>query len=413
MITTGTFIIRPTGQDSLSGTGFSLGGGASNSVQAVHDIDSFFIEMLAINSNKSGQIRYNFTGASIYLDGSSTPISFQSLPSGWTPLTATLVVDGAPGGNTDINSTAGSPSVTTTISNVYLQFDSLTEKLFTVSASYGGSGNPVNNDIPQPYNFIFPYALSAINLINNGCGIRWNLIASGANNIAITGIDRLYIQGTYQILAFQFQLSSSSNPSSNRVFKGTKITISSASGGLTHLLKTGPYSGVSISWIDSSGVLHTYNVLQADIIEETDFIIIFYLFINVIFTDLPSNGTNITIGVTGDGTQFSGSIAVGSPFVFIADGSGIYVITPNKRNDTLYQHIDSSYVDTYGFFELEDEILDTNVINPNAFGLQGLFEDDPIYNDIATVPLTNSISIGATMDVSIPDPFIKTGFLGS
>jgi hypothetical protein len=63
---------------------------------------------------------------------------------------------------------------------------------------------------------------------------------------------------------------------------------------------------------------------------------------------------------TGNGIQFSGDITLGSYTILVADASGIYTIVPGKTDDTLYK----------------------------------------------------SARDGTTFDVKIPDPFIKTGFIG-
>lgn len=63
----------------------------------------------------------------------------------------------------------------------------------------------------------------------------------------------------------------------------------------------------------------------------------------------------------GDGTQFTGSLSLGSYVVLSATGSGIYTIVVGKSNDTIYDN------------------------------------DNP----------------GETIDNPIPDPFAKTGFIGS
>lgn len=71
-----------------------------------------------------------------------------------------------------------------------------------------------------------------------------------------------------------------------------------------------------------------------------------------------NGATSIT--ATGNGVQFSGSVSLGSLTVLTTNGSGIYVLTPGATHDTLY----------------------------------------------------SSLRDGTTRNVKIPNPFIKTGFIG-
>lgn len=75
--------------------------------------------------------------------------------------------------------------------------------------------------------------------------------------------------------------------------------------------------------------------------------------------DFPNEGDMELVAI-GNGTQFSGSIALAAYTILVTNGSGIYVLSLGKTNDTLY----------------------------------------------------SSERDGTTVDVKIPDPFAKTGFVG-
>lgn len=385
---TGTFIIRPTHQDSLTpGSGFIVNG--IDSVEAVFADDADSIEGFAIGAPaKSGQVRYNFVGLSIYLDGSLIPTSFQNLPSGWTPTSATLTADGA---NTFVESGV-LPSNTAAI---YLQYDTFSEKIFT--------GN--NSHTDGPFSYILPSPIpSALDLINNGCGVRW--ILGSVGGVADFFINRLFISGTYVINQFTFTLS---NDGGN-IFPNSRVTITSPDGGLTNLLQNG---GVDITWIDpSNGGFHTFSIPLADFVSITPTRVILIIFHNVPVPTLPPPGTRVHVTIPGNGTQFSGSITVGT-FILIADASGIYTIIKDKRNDTLYNHISIIIPSVFNIFELEDEIFDISIMNPVLLVKQGLPEEESIENDLAFVPFIVNNFITPVTDVNIPDPFIKTAMIGS
>jgi len=389
----GSYIIRPTNQDSFNGIGNPFVG--TNSVEAVHDDDADYIDISTTSGSR--QIRYNFSGASIYLDGSITPTSFQNLPSGWTPLSATLIADGS---GTLIQALAGTPGFGPTIANMYLQFDTFSEKLFTITAPFDSIIHTLNG----PFNYSLSSVPSALDLINNGCGVRIGSIVVSANHIAETIINRLYISGTYGINQFSFTLSDNGSA----IFPNNNVTITSPDGGLNNLY---PNGGVSLTWRNpNNGGFYTYYILLLHFKLLTPNIITFPVFHDVPPYNLPPPGTPVNVVVTGNGVQFSGSIAVGS-FILITNGSGIYQITKDKRNDTIYDRLGNQIINVYNTFELEDEEIEEPIINKNLVATQGLPEDEELYNDVAFVNFNNIIPI--TVNVKIPDPFVKGGFIGS
>ncbi len=134
--------------------------------------------------------------------------------------------------------------------------------------------------------------------------------------------------GTYQIVGVSWTLEND----------GTLVTPGTT---VIHLIAPGDSGGVgldfthvsqfTLEYINSSGVLQTINIPGGSVVSTSSSASI----------TIPSTGGDtpaiINIGATGDGTQFSGSIALGEMLtIFFTDGSGIYRLVEDKTNDTLY-----------------------------------------------------------------------------
>ena len=154
-VTVGTKTVQETHEEVSVGTSDAdlitglLGNGSTAILGYGADVNS--------NTAVSGVLRFGFdqTTAIIKLDGNPA-ISFNSLPAGFTPSTATLsVTSGA---------TTGYDGVHTTFNNLlYLQLDVGTES--TAFLPDNGSTTPA----------VFSYAVvpSMLNIILNGFGFRW------------------------------------------------------------------------------------------------------------------------------------------------------------------------------------------------------------------------------------------------
>lgn len=136
----------------------------------------------------------------------------------------------------------------------------------------------------------------------------------------------------------------------NPVAAGDTIVINSPGGNNPDL--TG-VTELTLQYTDDDGVLQQVTIPTSDFVIWTSSQITFVLPLSV-FNHFVGN-------VTLSGTLFSGTTTIGTLSVLIADASGIYVLTPGKVSDTLY--VDSPTDDT-------------------------------------------------TAEVKIPNPFIKTGFIG-
>jgi len=181
-------------------------------------------------------------------------------------------------------------------------------------------------------------------------------MTSAANNAAATGCGSLpyasavdsitgfYLTGTYALENFQFNLNNSSQPVESNV---TQVTITSDPDDPDHLKldQLDPTTPIQVDGTD---------VPLINIISQSEFELVFVIF----FTGTPQV---VTVSVTGNGTQFSGSVTLGKlETIYFLNAPGIYFLDSSATADVLY---------------------DTDN--------------------------------GGTIEVAIPDPFGKTGFIGN
>lgn len=251
------------------------------------------------------RLHFDTLGSSISLDGSA-PISFNSLPAGFVATSA------------KIQAVLINEVVTGNIVTAFLQKDASTED----SGHILSPG--VVSTIQFPYNFgSFPVPIM-LDIVSNGCGIRLNSDLVDPTPVVVA-LRYINIQGTYEIQSFHFSLDAI-----QPISDGDSITITSEDADME-----------KVTPLTDNGTVH--------ITSRNTHRIIF------IVTGITTR--TITFSVVS--TEFSGSVTLGTLLTILADASGIYTLTKNKINDTLYLH--------------------------------GSPED--------------------TIDVAIPNPFIKTGFI--
>jgi|SRR5579863_1023548 len=237
-------------------------------------------------------LRLGCGGTSIYLDGSTDPIALADLPKGFSPTSAEVMVNMG-----TIRQSGGT-------AHYHLQQKS------------GVIGTTDSNSFAYP-----PPTASMASIVGGGFGIDVNLLVTGGSNSCSIAFNDLRIEGIYVVLSYGATVTPS-NPAFTTV--GDIITIASV----------GPASGmdlshvsVNITYLDSSNVLQTINAAPS--IQNPQ---------QFVFT-MPNFTTavQVTVNAVGDGTQFSGSVALGILLTNnFTDGTGIYVLEPGKTNDTLY-----------------------------------------------------------------------------
>lgn len=104
----------------------------------------------------------------------------------------------------------------------------------------------------------------------------------------------------------------------------------------------GGVSDVNLFYVDVDNHIRIVNIPTTNIITRTTtsftFIIPPFLTASYLYSNkLPlKTEVPIIISVIGDGTQFSGSVNLGSLNLYVEEASGIYILTAGKTNDTLY-----------------------------------------------------------------------------
>ena len=220
--------------------------------------------------------------------------------------------------------------------------------------------------------FIYSPISSMLSILTNGIGIRIN----EAQTFSVQGgcdveFENLRIEGTYSLVKYSCTLETPPSLPAT----GTPITITSNFGlGSSGGKGTGSGSGKGIAVIDSlitplnllnaSQINITYydnnNVLQTIVVPTSSFTAWTSNIITFLLPDITGPQPKaITIVYVDNGQQFSGSLTLGQlATIYFTDGTGIYVLKVGKRTDTLY--------------------------------VQGTRQ---------------------TVEVNIPNPFIKTGFV--
>lgn len=173
-----------------------------------------------------------------------------------------------------------------------------------------------------------------------GSQVKVVITAAGGPNTCSINADYAGITGTYILWSTTFTITPSVGG------PGTTVTLNATSGNFNEI------TGIEVSYIDSntSEIIRT----TATITSQTGTQIIF-----TIPAAVPQDSLLIT-GL-GTGTLANNSVVLGSLNVIWGDGSGIYTLTPNKRNDTYYDR---------------------------------------------------SVTPSTTKDVKIPDPFGRTSYIG-
>lgn len=198
-------------------------------------------------------------------------------------------------------------------------------------------------------------ALLPVDLLADGMGLRYQSPDPSANNSKWYVLE---IEGDYDIISSSYTFDINTPEPINI---GTTVELTSNNippvepptspdvGGLLGVEE------VQLKYTDGNDVEQTITILTMDFIIWLSFRLIF-----IIPDDFDIFQGQIDIWIVGDGVIFSGSVLVGTLTLLLASASGIYRIDPNAGADTLY----------------------------------------------------NRTVDGTTIDVKIPNPFVKTGFIG-
>jgi len=362
----GTFRIAAYGVISKAGIGsYALGAGGIVGVPSDANIIvimnkfpfdiGFYISPW--NANPSGSLLLSLDPTKFYLNGSGIPVDENHLPAGFNLRTAS--VEGTGG-------IAGDPTAT-----CRLKLES------SVGTSIANGYSGALNSLAYPSDLVFTLA----GFLLTRFGLQWT-----DNNINTPLMFNAYVIGTYEIVSWTWQIASSAP-----YLPHTKLKISSG-GGVTgdpdnifsssrNPSGTGPdlkgdfssggdsgdgISSIIFSWTDSNGASQSSTVSSSDFEDWT-----FYFFWFYLPDDLPTD-TTITVTATstkfpaipvsggGTGTQFSGSVTLGTLTVLGTKASGIYRLVADKTADTLY--INSPVDNTTANFAIPDPFGKTGFI---------------------------------------------------
>lgn len=336
---TGTFIIRPTVlvsggtpiYDYASTPAFPFGGYQRNSGN-----DGSTILQWVNNSigNPAGDgivystvapfsfndtLRFSFTGTSIYLDGSGTPIAFATLPAGFTPLSASAIL------------LTGGPSISS--NNFNLQHGTLDN---------GPAGSQT-----YPYDFTFPPSM--LRIWANGIGIKLFLSSQPPPNPNNDGkdISNFRIEGTYTISSYGYSITNSPVTVGNDVIitatrKDDGIVIPSSPDGSPN----GPFDfDLSTLFIEVvnpvTGLVTEFPIPPSAVTFRSDTEFIFTLPI-----DFPFSGFFWLYAVFDDDAILPDDTVLTSRAVplglleilLYGNVSGIYRLVDGKKTDTIYRH---------------------------------------------------------------------------
>lgn len=337
------------------------------------------------------------------LDGNPVPVSFNSLPSGFTIKSGllTLTVQGG-----IINGANGILTCSYGLLTPFIQ-------------SLDGNPFGFNN-----YQIAPTGNLNALDFISNRIGLSAiiDTTYTGAPTPIATGlvVFGFAISGIYAIQSSQFSIANSDVP----IHVGDKIKVSTTPPIVIDHNDPNPPPGmlqgvqeIHFDYTDSNGVSQTVIIDQNSfstyvIVQDSN---------NLWFYLPPGFGTfagNVTITLVGDGVQFSGSVVLGILQILYEDASGIYSLMKNQTDDVLYFRdgfttdirlimlSDESYQD-----EIDEESFFNMLPYPRKILAQTNFDED-LEGDSSDFFITSVLrTIVITKDVEIPSPFIKTAFL--
>jgi hypothetical protein len=298
----GTFRARFT----LTGTS----GSAFQTAGAGDDAIHFYSQ---VGAPKTGQIQYEIQGDNVFLDGSPTGINLQSLPAGFQLINLQELTTPAASFPTGIGSCATNLGASS-VAEIQIRFGLYGPTNFVANGVTPSTIVLVDDiDFESPIDLL-SFLLADLSTVYDGVNV---VVASIADVIDIEG-EYTTFQYTYTIDPVDGSNVEPNTPDINGepANNGTLITIESDPLDPDHVL----LDELTISVTCGSIIIKT----------QTETLLEFWIPVDC------SGAGDIAIVATGNGVQFSGSVVLATLNILETDGSGIYVITPGKTNDTLY-----------------------------------------------------------------------------
>lgn len=235
------------------------------------------------------------------------------------------------------------------------------DDLYNLQQGVGVNGPDLTPTFDYDFSGIPP---SALDIYVGGIGLKVFLSVTQAqgNFTEIGPLFDLRVEGTYEINDYSWDLEVPDDP----VDTGTKIRVTSNSDDPTdpRVLDVDQITTITVTYKDSSDVWQEITVTNITLVYRRITIsnivnILEFTIPDILSIDPGDPPKTLLIRITS--TQFSGSVVLGKLItIYFVDAPGIYRLVPSKHTDTLYD-----------------------------------------------------IENGGTVDVKIPNPFAKTGFVGN
>lgn len=299
----GTYIFKATAMFTRDNNGFNWGkqgAGASypasdaNLISGITNSNPANAIYFSDVIDPGGPAKLTFTGQ-WFLDGSGTPTDFASLPSGFTVDTCTMTI-----------------RCGTLWSNAYAAG-------YTYIVTFA---NEINTPVPNVASLIAtitPVPLPDAIAVNG-------FLAFGLTKSMAVGNETYHgfiVSGDYSLFQFAYNMPQDGEDAA----VGETITITSN-------FSSDPLNSMDLTHVTLSMACG----LIVPVIQTTD------LFTFLVPESCDAAGLQ-TLTATGDGTQFSGSVPLGTLTILLTNASGIYTLVPGKRQDTYYSsHRDGSTI---------------------------------------------------------------------
>jgi hypothetical protein len=297
------------------------------------------------------------TGVLEYVAAKNTGVAIPTLTFGFDQSTAIFSLDG--GSAISYNSLPVGFTIT------YLEF------MLTLGSNFIGNIKLTFPNFTSQETFNYPPASSSVDyiLVDTPDSITANQFIGSKieftvaidtthepdNLISLLSLYSYSLVGEYSNLTFTYTIDTP-----NPIKIGHDVSVSSVGPDLGGLDLSATTS-IDLTYLDNGSVPHTINIPYSNFtfINTYQLIFIIPIIFRTIWINLGITSRSITIVANINGTQFSGSITLGTRTILYENVSGIYEIVKGKTSDTVYDRT------------------------------------------------------GTTLEVKIPNPFIKTGYIGT
>lgn len=160
--------------------------------------------------------------------------------------------------------------------------------------------------------------------------IEFNTIRSVADALLIAqSSDGYILTGSYEIVQNSWTI----DPGPYKVGEPVSIAAGSTGANLSDISE--------IQLVDDAGDIHV--IKQKDFAEQTGTLLTF-----IIPPTLNGIDGDVVVTATGGGVQFSGTVMMGKFEILLVNGSGLYVLTAGKTDDTIYENssVNNGTIDT-------------------------------------------------------------------